>query len=156
MIVMIKILEMELMMVIFMMKKMAALKIIEILTGIIVTDLMIAFYDNFDVTNDAKDDDDTGSVIDMEKLIMRMMIIYSFDDNDDATVINAEKRVVSDMIKKLEKFLLVMTLMVVLVYVLTAMTVITLRLKQEMKMLLIIMLAMITLVIIKYTSEFLI
>ena len=90
---------------------------------------MIAFYDNFDVTNDAKDDDDTGSVIDMEKLIMRMMIIYSFDDNDDATVINAEKRVVSDMIKKLEKFLLVMTLMVVLVYVLTAMTVITLRLK---------------------------
>ena len=129
MIVMIKILEMELMMVIFMMKNMAALKIIEILTGIIVTDLMIAFYDNFDVTNDAKDDDDTGSVIDMEKLIMRMMIIYSFDDNDDATVINAEKRVVSDMIKKLEKFLLVMTLMVVLVYVLTAMTVITLRLK---------------------------
>ena len=143
-------------MVIFMMKNMAALKIIEILTGIIVTDLMIAFYDNFDVTNDAKDDDDTGSVIDMEKLIMRMMIIYSFDDNDDATVINAEKRGVSDMIKKLEKFLLVMTLMVVLVYVLTAMTVITLRLKQEMKMLLIIMLAMITLVIIKYTSEFLI
>ena len=129
MIVMIKILEMELMMVIFMMKNMAALKIIETLTGIIVTDLMIAFYDNFDVTNDAKDDDDTGSVIDMEKLIMRMMIIYSFDDNDDATVINAEKRVVSDMIKKLEKFLLVMTLMVVLVYVLTAMTVITLRLK---------------------------
>ena len=90
---------------------------------------MIAFYDNFDVTSDAKDDDDTGSVIDMEKLIMRMMIIYPFDDNDDATVINAEKRVVSDMIKKLEKFLLVMTLMVVLVYVLTAMTVITLRLK---------------------------
>ena len=153
MIVMIKILEMELMMVIFMMKNMAALKIIETLTGIIVTDLMIAFYDNFDVTNDAKDDDDTGSVIDMEKLIMRMMIIYSFDDNDDATVINAEKRVVSDMIKKLEKFLLVMTLMVVLVYVLTAMTVITLRLKQEMKMLLIIMLAMITLVIIKNTSK---
>ena len=108
---------------------MAALKIIEILTGIIVTDLMIAFYDNFDVTNDAKDDDDTGSVIDMEKLIMRMMIIYSFDDNDDATVINAEKRVVSDMIKKLETFLLVMTLMVVLMYVLTAMTMITLRLK---------------------------
>ena len=129
MIVMIKILEMELMMVIFMMKNMAALKIIEILTGIIVTDLMIAFYDNFDVTNDAKDDDDTGSVIDMEKLIMRMKIIYSFDDNDDATVINAEKRVVSDMIKKLEKFLLVMTLMVVLMYVLTSMTVITLRLK---------------------------
>ena len=129
MIVMIKILEMELMMVIFMMKNMAALKIIEILTGIIVTDLMIAFYDNFDVTNDAKDDDDTGSVIDMEKLIMRMMIIYSFDDNDDATVINAEKRVVSDMIKKLEKFLLVMTLMVVLMYVLTSMTMITLRLK---------------------------
>ena len=129
MIVMIKILEMELMMVIFMMKNMAALKIIEILTGIIVTDLMIAFYDNFDVTNDAKDDDDTGSVIDMEKLIMRMMIIYSFDDNDDATVINAEKRVVSDMIKKLETFLLVMTLMVVLMYVLTAMTMITLRLK---------------------------
>ena len=90
---------------------------------------MIAFYDNFDVTNDAKDDDDTGSVIDMEKLIMRMMIIYSFDDNDDATVINAEKRVVSDMIKKLETFLLVMTLMVVLMYVLTAMTMITLRLK---------------------------
>ena len=116
-------------MVIFMMKNMAALKIIEILTGIIVTDLMIAFYDNFDVTNDAKDDDDTGSVIDMEKLIMRMMIIYSFDDNDDATVINAEKRVVSDMIKKLEKFLLVMTLMVVLMYVLTSMTMITLRLK---------------------------
>ena len=129
MIVMIKILEMELMMVIFMMKNMAALKIIETLTGIIVTDLMIAFYDNFDVTNDAKDDDDTGSVIDMEKLIMRMMIIYSFDDNDDATVINAEKRVVSDMIKKLEKFLLVMTLMVVLMYVLTSMTMITLRLK---------------------------
>ena len=129
MIVMIKILEMELMMVIFMMKNMAALKIIEILTGIIVTDLMIAFYDNFDVTNDAKDDDDTGSVIDMEKLIMRMMIIYSFDDNDDATVINAEKRVVSDMIKKLETILLVMTLMVVLMYVLTAMTMITLRLK---------------------------
>ena len=129
MIVMIKILEMELMMVIFMMKNMAALKIIEILTGIIVTDLMIAFYDNFDVTNDAKDDDDTGSVIDMEKLIMRMMIIYSFDDNDDATVINAEKRVVSDMIKKLEKFLLVMTLMVVLMYVLTSMTMITLRQK---------------------------
>ena len=129
MIVMIKILEMELMMVIFMMKNMAALKIIEILTGIIVTDLMIAFYDNFDVTNDAKDDDDTGSVIDMEKLIMRMMIIYSFDDNDDATVINAEKRVVSDMIKKLEKFLLVMTLMVVLMYILTSMTMITLRLK---------------------------
>ena len=129
MIVMIKILEMELMMVIFMMKNMAALKIIEILTGIIVTDLMIAFYDNFDVTNDAKDDDDTGSVIDMEKLIMRMKIIYSFDDNDDATVINAEKRVVSDMIKKLEKFLLVMTLMVVLMYVLTSMTMITLRLK---------------------------
>ena len=112
-----------------MMKNMAALKIIEILTGIIVTDLMIAFYDNFDVTNDAKDDDDTGSVIDMEKLIMRMMIIYSFDDNDDATVINAEKRVVSDMIKKLETILLVMTLMVVLMYVLTAMTMITLRLK---------------------------
>ena len=129
MIVMIKILEMELMMVIFMMKNMAALKIIEIFTGIIVTDLMIAFYDNFDATSDAKDDDETDSVIDMEKLIMRMMIIYSFDDNDDATVINAEKRVVSDMIKKLEKFLLVMTLMVVLVYVLTAMTVITLRLK---------------------------
>ena len=129
MIVVIKILEMELMMVIFMMKNMAALKIIEILTGIIVTDIMIAFYDNFDVTNDAKDDDDTGSVIDMEKLIMRMMIIYSFDDNDDATVINAEKRGVSDMIKKLEKFLLVMTLMVVLMYVLTSMTMITLRLK---------------------------
>lgn len=129
MIVMTKILEMELMMVIFMMKNMAALKIIEIFTGIIVTDLMIAFYDNFDVTNDAKDDDDTGSVIDMEKLIMRMMIMYSFDDNDDATVINAEKRVVSDMIKKLETFLLVMTLMVVLMYVLTAMTMITLRLK---------------------------
>ena len=129
MIVMTKILEMELMMVIFMMKNMAALKIIEIFTGIIVTDLMIAFYDNFDATSDAKDDDETDSVIDMEKLIMRMMIIYSFDDNDDATVINAEKRVVSDMIKKLEKFLLVMTLMVVLVYVLTAMTVITLRLK---------------------------
>ena len=129
MIVMIKILEMELMMVIFMMKNMAALKIIEILTGIIVTDLMIAFYDNFDATSDAKDDDETDSVIDMEKLIMRMMIIYSFDDNDDATVINAEKRVVSDMIKKLEKFLLVMTLMVVLMYVLTSMTMITLRLK---------------------------
>ena len=90
---------------------------------------MIAFYDNFDVTSDAKDDDETDSVIDMEKLIMRMMIMYSFDDNDDATVINAEKRVVSDMIKKLEKFLLVMTLMVVLMYVLTSMTMITLRLK---------------------------
>ena len=129
MIVMTKILEMELMMVIFMMKNMAALNIIEIFTGIIVTDLMIAFYDNFDATSDAKDDDETDSVIDMEKLIMRMMIIYSFDDNDDATVINAEKRVVSDMIKKLETFLLVMTLMVVLMYVLTAMTMITLRLK---------------------------
>ena len=129
MIVMTKILEMELMMVIFMMKNMAALKIIEIFTGIIVTDLMIAFYDNFDATSDAKDDDETDSVIDMEKLIMGMMIIYSFDDNDDATVINAEKRVVSDMIKKLEKFLLVMTLMVVLMYVLTSMTMITLRLK---------------------------
>ena len=129
MIVMTKILEMELMMVIFMMKNMAALKIIEIFTGIIVTDLMIAFYDNFDATSDAKDDDETDSVIDMEKLIMRMMIIYSFDDNDDATVINAEKRVVSDMIKKLETILLVMTLMVVLMYVLTAMTMITLRLK---------------------------
>ena len=129
MIVMTKILEMELMMVIFMMKNMAALKIIEIFTGIIVTDLMIAFYDNFDATSDAKDDDETDSVIDMEKLIMRMMIMYSFDDNDDATVINAEKRVVSDMIKKLETFLLVMTLMVVLMYVLTAMTMITLRLK---------------------------
>ena len=124
-----KILEMELMMVIFMMKNMAALKIIEIFTGIIVTDLMIAFNDNFDATSDAKDDDETDSVIDMEKLIMRMMIIYSFDDNDDATVINAEKRVVSDMIKKLETILLVMTLMVVLMYVLTAMTMITLRLK---------------------------
>ena len=129
MIVMTKILEMELMMVIFMMKNMAALKIIEIFTGIIVTDLMIAFYDNFDATSDAKDDDETDSVIDMEKLIMRMMIIYSFDDNVDATVINAEKRVVSDMIKKLETILLVMTLMVVLMYVLTAMTMITLRLK---------------------------
>ena len=129
MIVMTKILEMELMMVIFMMKNMAALKIIEIFTGIIVTDLMIAFYDNFDATSDAKDDDETDSVIDMEKLIMRMMIMYSFDDNDDATVINAEKRVVSDMIKKLETILLVMTLMVVLMYVLTAMTMITLRLK---------------------------
>ena len=129
MIVMTKILEMELMMVIFMMKNMAALKIIEIFTGIIVTDLMIAFYDNFDVTSDAKDDHETDSVIDMEKLIMRMMIMYSFDDNDDATVINAEKRVVSDMIKKLETILLVMTLMVVLMYVLTAMTMITLRLK---------------------------
>ena len=90
---------------------------------------MIAFYDNFDATSDAKDDDETDSVIDMEKLIMGMMIIYSFDDNDDATVINAEKRVVSDMIKKLETILLVMTLMVVLMYVLTAMTMITLRLK---------------------------
>ena len=116
-------------MVIFVMKNMAALKIIEIFTGIIVTDLMIAFYDNCDVTSDAKDDDETDRVIDMEKLIMRMMIMYSFDDNDDATVINAEKRVVSDMIKKLETFLLVMTLMVVLMYVLTAMTMITLRLK---------------------------
>lgn len=73
---MIKMLEMKLMMMlILMMKNMTALQIIKILTGIMVTELMMASYDNFNVTGDAKDDDDTDYVIDMKKLIMRMVSI---------------------------------------------------------------------------------
>ena len=54
---------------------MTALQIIKILTGIMVTELMMASYDNFNVTGDAKDDDDTDYVIDMKKLIMRTVSI---------------------------------------------------------------------------------